>query len=146
MPAPPQTVETESRRSRGFALYFTGNADGTRRSLRSIAQELGVVLHTVQYWRAADKWDERIRIHLAEKAKAALDDTTEIKVLMRDSLISHIRALNDVIVSSKRPSEKIRAIKEFVEIYKKLGIPLPDASVEPGSKSPTFKDDIPHEQ
>jgi transposase len=137
---PTQTPESESRRQRAFDVYFRGGNDGSRRSLRSIAQELGVALRTVQNWRDRDRWDDKIRAHLDERARVKGDASREVTQLLQASLAEHVATLNDIIRSSKKPRERILAIKEFVEIYRKLGVSLPTTAAP--AEPIEFEDDL----
>jgi len=144
MARPTQTPETESRRARAYALYAASELSGIRRSLRSIAQELGVALKTVQNWRDVDRWSDKLSVQLDERARAVGDVTRGIENLMRTSLSEHINTLNTIIRSGKTDADRIRGIREFVEIYRKLGIPLPNADdVTVNDKPAEFEDDVP---
>jgi hypothetical protein len=140
MPRPAQTPDTESRRHRAFDIYLHGSNDGSRRSLRSIAQELGVALRTVQNWRDRDRWDDKVRALLDERTRVKGDANREVTLLLQSSLAEHIATLNDIIRSSKKPRERILAIKEFVDIYRKLGVSLPTTTAP--AEPIEFEDDL----
>jgi hypothetical protein len=139
---PDQTPETQNRRARAYAVYATGQFAGVPRSLRSIAQEIGVALKTVQNWRDADRWENRVQVQLDERAATVGTATKDIERLLRDSLAQHIRTLNSLIAApGTKTRDQIAAIKEFVDIYRKLGVPLPN-TVEPETAPSTFTDDL----
>ena len=100
--------------------------------------EAGVHLSTVQYWRDADKWDERLRQALD---KAAQQDPGNIVVpLLQTSLIAHIKSLNKIIKNAK-DADRIKAIREFVGMYRMLQIPLPRSADSP-TETAEFNDNL----
>lgn len=133
------TPENEAKRLRAFELYMGSTAEGKRRSLRSISQELGVSLNTVQYWRDKDHWEARVSQALQTAGRAAELASQSLKLLLRDHLRKGIHALG-AIVESGSARDKISAIKQLADITVRLNaLDLGDGSVQ---AMPEWKDDL----
>lgn len=123
MPRPIDDPAVEGRRVKAWHLYL-GDLDGKRRSMRSIALELGVSNRAVQYWREKDGWDAKLDEVLTKKADAEAKRAEEVTGLLQRSLSEHVLTLNKVIRGAKKDADKIKGIVAFVDIYRKLGVPL----------------------
>jgi hypothetical protein len=145
MPKPPQTPEQRALRLRGYELYLTVDSEGRRRSLRSIAMELGVTLATVQYWRKRDRWDERVQQALRAQAASAQAGAKAIGALLRTTLHEHVETLASLARDpTLKPADRIRAVRELAEIAIKLKAidPADLAEANRPAAALSFKDDL----
>jgi hypothetical protein len=143
---PPQTPEQRALRLRAYELYLAVDQDGRRRSLRSIAMQVGVTLGTVQYWRKVDKWDDRVAKAMQAQTAAAGAGAKAIAALLRTSLYEHIGTLNHIARDmTLRPADRIKAVGELADIAIKL------KAIDPGDmadnratlgRSLDFEDDV----
>jgi len=139
MARPLDTPEGEARRLRGWELFLDAGPTGKRRSMRSIALELGVHPHTVEFWRKKDEWDAKLDEKLAARAEIVGAKAEAVTELLQSSLGHHVLALNKVIRMAQKDADKIKAIIAFVDIYRKLGVPLTPSSQ---GRPLTFTDDM----
>lgn len=116
----PSTPETEAKRIRAFELYCTAGAEGKKRSVRSIAQELGVALSTAQYWQKQDDWDAKLGKILKETAHTAASVTEAIRARLRKGILDGLEEANKIIKGSGREREKILALRELTHIAVRL--------------------------
>ena len=127
------TPEQDARRDEAFEMYRAGA------SLRKIAQNAGVTLSTVQWWRDKDGW--------AARADALMPtDSAAIGDLLRGGFSEAIQCLNQIIVSpTKEEGEtRIRAILAYAKICKDLGvIRRGDLAKTPAALAAGFDDDLP---
>jgi hypothetical protein len=139
---PIPSPEQAARRTRAYELYLGDGTGGGRKSLRAIALELGVTLGAVRYWREVDKWDERLSVVLAATSAERVQNAREVRDLLRGSLVSHLHKLNTIVQTAKKDADAIRGIREFVDIYRKLGMPPIGEDDTSAMKSLTFRDDL----
>jgi|SRR5581483_1464499 len=122
MSRPEDTANRTELRRRGLELYLSGGTNGRPMALRQIAQQLGVHLKTVQYWRHTDRWDVRARQALAGTGGTDVASREQqLQDLMAGRLINHVKRLDRIIRQSTKDADRITAIKAYVEIFRRLG-------------------------
>ena len=140
---PNQFDPKKAERTKAFELYMSAAATGKRRSLRSIAQELGVALKTIQRWRDADDWDPKINKILTEAAGAAETHANAIRRRVRQGLLDGLDQLNKIAKTANRDADRIHAVRALADIASKVEAIVSGAS---GADSSTalsdFKDDV----
>jgi hypothetical protein len=113
------TPENEAKRLRAYELFVSATTDGKRRSIRSISQELGVSLSTVQYWRDHDNWERRVREAMLSAGQAAEMASSHVKMALRKGLLEGIDQLHSIITKGDN-REKILAFKALVDTSVRL--------------------------
>lgn len=111
--------DNEAKRLRAYELYLSATSDGKKRSLRSIAQELGVSLSAVQYWRDTDGWERKIREAMLTAGQAADLASSQVKMALRKGLLEGIQQLHSIIESGD-DKQKIAAFRALVDTSVRL--------------------------
>lgn len=138
------TPETEAKRIRGFELYCTAGLEGKRRSIRSIAQELGVALSTAQYWHKQDDWDTKLQKILKETAHTAASVTEAIRARLRKGILDGIQEANQIIKNpSSKDRDRVLALRELTHIAIRLQALDLGAGGAAADIPTEFKDDLP---
>jgi predicted transcriptional regulator len=138
-------------RLRAYELYLNSTLSGDRRSIRSIAQELGVNVTQVSAWKTQDRWTPRIDEALETTTALAESTSQVIKRLVRRGLISGLREIEKIINADLTKNhkvtadDKIKALRALAEISIKLDAIAQGAG--PGAsggmhKPMGFKDDL----
>lgn len=134
--------ENEAKRLRAFELHLTASMDGKKRSIRSIAQELGVALSTVQYWRDQDGWERRVREALLTTARSADLAAAHAKMAIRDGLLKSLQAMHDVL-DKGTAREKVAAARAMAEIASRFQALDPSSLLAGKPEDIEFEDDLP---
>jgi hypothetical protein len=138
-------------RLRAYELYLNSTLSGDRRSLRAIAQELGVPNQHVSKWKLEDKWESRVSEALETTTALAESTSQVIKRFVRRGLISGLKEVERIInvdLSKAKyvtADDKIKALRALAEIAIKLDAIAQGAGPGSGSSSTKpmgFKDDV----
>lgn len=138
----PSTPETEAKRIRAFELYCSAGLEGKRRSVRSIAQELGVALSTAQYWQKHDDWDAKLQKVLKETAHTAATVTEAIRARLRKGILDGLEEANKIIKGDATARDKVLALRELTHIAIRLQA-LDLGSGGMAAEVTDFQDDLP---
>jgi hypothetical protein len=150
----PQTGQRRDRtadRLRAYELYLNSTLSGDRRSLRAIAQELGVPNQVVSKWKLEDKWESRVSEALETTTALAESTSQVIKRFVRRGLISGLKEVERILsidLSKAKyvtADDKIKALRALAEIAIKLDAIAQGAGPGSGSSSTKpmgFKDDV----
>jgi transposase-like protein len=138
-------------RIRAYKLFLNSTLTGDRRSLRSIAQELGVNISQISFWKSQDKWVSRVDEALEATTALAESTSQVIKRLVRRGLISGLKEIERIITADLKQNtkvtadDKIKALRALAEISIKLDAIAQGAG--PGASGSStkpmgFKDDL----
>lgn len=140
----PQAKTNE--RIKAFELFCEANAAGQRRSLRSIAQELGVHQVTVQGWATKDEWQTKLQRMLDQSANTTETLSQAIKRRVRSGMLDGLDELKRLAIGAKRDSDRIAATKALADIAMRMEAIA--AGAGGGGKNedlPQFQDDLAEE-
>jgi predicted transcriptional regulator len=143
-------VDRTADRLRAYELYLNSTLTGDRRSLRAIAQELGVNVTQVSNWKTQDKWIARVDEALETTTALAESTSQVIKRLVRRGLISGLKEVEKIINADLKQNtkvtadDKIKALRALAEISIKLDAIAQGAGPGQGMKQAPigFKDDL----
>ena len=132
-----------NEREKAFEIFLNAGKDGKVRSVRSVAQELGVHEATISRWRKIDGWDDKIQILIAQAAQAADTLTKAIKRRVRRGVLDGLDELAKIIKKSDKDADRIAAVKAMVEIGLKIdALAQAGSGMEASGTLPEFKDDL----
>lgn len=134
----------DAERVAAFELYISANLEGKRRSVRSIAQELGISQQTIFRWKKEDDWDVKVNATLSKAAQSAETLSNEVKRRVRLGLLDGLDSLRKIAVSADRDADKVAAVVALAKISTMVEAITQGASGsgEVSQVLPDFKDDI----
>lgn len=134
----------DSEREKAFELFLNASKGGKIRSIRAIAQTVGVHEATITRWRKIDGWDDKIHHIITQAAQAADILTNAIKRRVRQGILSGLDELLKMVKKSEKDVDRIAAVRALVDIGLRLDA-IAQAGTETGAASgsfPAFKDDL----
>jgi hypothetical protein len=133
-------TDNSAKRLKAYELYLSAGLDGKRRSLRSIAQELGLHLSTIQWYRDKDAWDTKLdaAMHAAGKAEELVQSSLKLK--LRAAVFDGIEQLNKIVKDSENDQHRVLAFRELVSTALKTS--SLDPKLAHDMSSADFKDDL----
>lgn len=141
------TTPKEAERLKAYELYLNANLQGKRRSMRSIALELGVNPTTVTRWAEMDGWSQKVHAALLQTTQAAEATQNALKRLVRRGLLDGLTELHRIATKADRESDRIGAVRAMVDIALRIDAVTAAAGGGKDEQQPAnFSDDLPAEE